>query len=197
MAINSPRNPRVARGTRQTEEKARGLYKGVGNYRGKGARGKTLNLTDKQLGAAGRKAASARSVSISDTRYDSSSKLVLGPKGKPLTGQVDLGGGNIAVYLNGKRIRASAGLSEARRKAASSGSSKSGNGSGGGSDSKTKKPNYGSERYYRQSSVPLTTRQNRGDRKATSATVTGAMKMWEYDEKTKTYKPATRGTKWN
>lgn len=95
----------------QTEERAKGLLgleKGkkvegaaysVGNYKGK-----TLNLTNKQLGAAGRKAASARVVDISQTKYEG--KKVLGPGGKPLTGTVDLGGGNMAVYKNGVRVRA-------------------------------------------------------------------------------------------
>lgn len=95
----------------KTEEKAKGLIgleKGkkvegakysVGNYKGK-----TLNLSKKELGKAGQKAAAARTVSISDTKYEG--KKVLGPGGKPLTGSVDLGGGNIAVYKNGVRVRA-------------------------------------------------------------------------------------------
>ena len=95
----------------KTEEKAKGLIgleKGkkvegakysVGNYKGK-----TLNLSKKELGKAGQKAAAARTVSISDTKYEG--KKVLGPGGKPLTGSVDMGGGNIAVYKNGVRVRA-------------------------------------------------------------------------------------------
>jgi hypothetical protein len=105
----APRKP-------QTEEKAKGLIglkKGkkvagaaysVGNYKGK-----TLNLKKKQLTAAARKAAAVRGgrkVNISNTKYDSSTKKVLGPKGNPLTGKVDLGGGNIAIYKNGVRVRA-------------------------------------------------------------------------------------------
>lgn len=101
MAIKKP----------QTEEKAKGLIglkKGkkvegaeysVGNYKGK-----TLNLTKKQLGKAGTKAAAKRTVKIEDTKYEG--KKVLGPGGKPLTGTVDLGGGNMAVYKNGVRVRA-------------------------------------------------------------------------------------------
>lgn len=95
----------------KTEEKAKGLIglkkgekvKGaaysVGNYKGK-----TLNLSKKELGKAGRAAAAARTVDISKTKYEG--KKVLGPGGKPLTGTVDLGGGNIAVYKNGVRVRA-------------------------------------------------------------------------------------------
>jgi hypothetical protein len=91
----------------QTEEKAKGLYDKVGNYSGK-----TLNLSRKQLGAAGRAAASVRggkNVDISKTKYDATSKKVMGPAGKPLTGRVDLGGGNIGVYKNGVRVRAASG----------------------------------------------------------------------------------------
>ena len=33
-------------------------------------------------------------------------RKVLGPKGNPLTGKVDMGGGNMAVYRNGKRVTA-------------------------------------------------------------------------------------------
>ena len=130
MAINKP----VKKGTRQTEERSKGLvgYKGnkqinkgkssanksVGNYSGK-----TLNLTKKQLGARGQKAASAAKVDISQTTFDKSKGGVLGPKGKPLTGRVDLGGGNIAVYRNGVRVRAAS---------KPSGGGGGGNGGGGG-----------------------------------------------------------------
>jgi len=100
----------------QQEEKAKGLIglkKGkkvagapysVGNYKRK-----SLNLKDKQLGAAGRKAAAVRGgvkVPISGTRYDTTTKKVYGPAGKLLTGRVDLGGGNIGVYRNGVRVTA-------------------------------------------------------------------------------------------
>lgn len=103
----------------QTEAKAKGLVgwkngrqsttskdavanKSVGDYKGR-----TLNLSKKQLGAAGRRAAASATVDISKTTFDKSKGGVLGPKGKPLTGRVDLGGGNIAVYRNGVRVRAS------------------------------------------------------------------------------------------
>lgn len=87
----------------QTEEKAKGLLKNVGNYKGK-----TLNLSKKQLGASGRAAAGDRKIAISRTYYDAKTKKVIGPMGKPITGRVDLGGGNIAVYKNGVRVRAQA-----------------------------------------------------------------------------------------
>lgn len=122
----------------QTEAKAKGLVKNVGDYKGR-----TLNLTKKQLGKAGTKAASARTVDISQTRYEG--KKVLGPKGKPLTGRVDLGGGNIAVYKNGVRVRAAANKP-----------SRSVTGSGKGKDS-TKEV------------------KKVGDRKATSGTVSAAL----------------------
>lgn len=85
----------------QTEKKAKGLIKGVGDYKGK-----TLNLTKKQLGKKGTAAAKKRTVNISNTKYDATAKKVMGPAGKPLTGKVDLGGGNMAVYRNGVRVRA-------------------------------------------------------------------------------------------
>lgn len=106
MAANNPRKPKA-----KTEEKAKGLIglkkgekvKGapysVGNYKGK-----TLNLSKKELGKAGQAAAAKRTVKIQDTKYEG--KKVLGPGGKPLTGTVDLGGGNMAVYKNGVRVRA-------------------------------------------------------------------------------------------
>lgn len=85
----------------QTEKKAKGLRAGVGDYKGK-----TLNLRKGQLGKAGQAAASARKIAISRTKYDPETKKVLGPMGKPITGRVDMGGGNIAVYKNGVRVRA-------------------------------------------------------------------------------------------
>ena len=102
----------------QTEEKAKGLIglkKGqkvegaaysVGNYKGK-----TLNLSKKQVAESGVKGAKAASkatlTSISDTKYEKG-KGVLGKDGKAFTGRVDLGGGNIAVYVGGKRVKAAA-----------------------------------------------------------------------------------------
>lgn len=107
--------PGDARGRRiQTEEKAKGLIgleKGkkvegaaysVGNYKGK-----TLNLTKKQIAAKGKKAVAASkqaATSISDTKFEKGKGVTKG--GKAFTGKVDLGGGNIAVYVDGKRVRA-------------------------------------------------------------------------------------------
>lgn len=106
----------------QTEKKAKGLIKGVGDYKGK-----TLNLTKKQLGKKGTSAAKKRTVNISNTKYDATAKKVMGPAGKPLTGKVDLGGGNMAVYRNGVRVRAA-------KKAPAK---PTGNGGGGGTGGKT------------------------------------------------------------
>lgn len=126
----------------QTEAKAKGLvgYKGgkqinkgtasanksVGDYKGR-----TLNLSQSQLGAAGRKAAGARTVDIGKTTFDKSKGGVLGPGGKPLTGRVDLGGGNIAVYKQGVRVRATA----AKPKGGNGGGGGGAGGSGGGAGS--------------------------------------------------------------
>ena len=82
--------------------KAKGLYDEVGSYGNK----KSLNLRKKQLGKKGVAASKKRTVSISDTSYDKKTKIVTGPKGNPLTGKVDMGGGNMAVYRNGKRVTA-------------------------------------------------------------------------------------------
>ncbi|MBU6278714.1 MAG: hypothetical protein KGN78_05665 [Actinomycetales bacterium] len=115
----------------QTEQKAKGLLKNVGNYKGK-----TLNLSKKQLGASGRAAAGARKIAISRTHYDAKTKKVIGPMGKPITGRVDLGGGNVAVYKNGVRVRAQAPSSKQK------GSGPSGGGGGGGGANKPGKINY-------------------------------------------------------
>lgn len=100
----------------QTEEKAKGLIgrsKGkkvegaaysVGNYTGR-----TLNLSQKQIAAKGKKAVAASrqaATSISDTKFEKGKGVTKG--GKAFTGKVDLGGGNIAVYVDGKRVRAGA-----------------------------------------------------------------------------------------
>lgn len=71
----------------------------VGNYKRA-----SLNLSGKELGAKGRKAASARTVKIGQTKYEG--KKVYGPGGNLLTGKVDLGGGNIGVYRKGVRVTA-------------------------------------------------------------------------------------------
>ncbi len=133
----------------QQEEKAKGLIglkKGkkvagapysVGNYKRK-----SLNLKDKQLGAAGRKAAAVRGgkkVSISNTRYDTTNKKVYGPAGNLLTGRVDLGGGNIGVYRNGVRVTAK------KKSAPSRGAGGGTGGKGGGTTTPSRPggtPNY-------------------------------------------------------
>lgn len=100
----------------QTEEKAKGLIglskgkkvagasQSVGNYKGR-----TLNLTRKQIAQSGvkgaRKAAAAKATSISDTKFEKGKGVTKG--GKAFSGNVDLGGGNVAVYVNGRRVRAS------------------------------------------------------------------------------------------
>jgi len=92
----------VKKGTAQKTSQAKGLVDKVGSYGNK----KTLNLTKKQLGASGVKAASTRKIAISRTEYRDGK--VYGPMGKPITGRVDMGGGNIAVYRKGVRVKASA-----------------------------------------------------------------------------------------
>ena len=86
----------------QRAGKAKGLYDKVGSYGNK----KSLNLRNKQLGKKGVAASKKRTVSISNTSYDKKTEIVTGPKDKPLTGKVDMGGGNMAVYRNGKRVTA-------------------------------------------------------------------------------------------
>lgn len=118
----------------QTEEKAKGLIglnKGkkvegaaysVGNYKGK-----TLNLSKKQIAAKGKKAVSASrqtATNISDTKFEKGKGVT--KNGKAFTGKVDLGGGNIAVYVGGKRVRAAKKAAPPR-----------GNGGGGGGDNPT------------------------------------------------------------
>ena len=63
---------------------------------------KAMNLTKKQLGKSGVAAARKRTVDISQTRREVGKTL--GPGGKPLTGRVKMGNGNIAVYKAGKRV---------------------------------------------------------------------------------------------
>jgi len=114
MAINKP----VKKGTKQRFSKTENITAGVGDYGNK----KSFNLTKKQLGASGAKAASTRKIAISRTEYKNGK--VYGPMGKPITGRVDMGGGNIAVYKNGVRVTA--------KKASAAKPSSSGSGSGGG-----------------------------------------------------------------
>lgn len=141
----------------QTEAKAKGLVgwkngrqvttskdssanKNVGDYKGR-----TLNLSKKQLGASGRRAASARTVDIGKTTFDKSKGGVLGPGGKPLTGRVDLGGGNIAVYKQGVRVRAAASKPKG-------GNGGGGGGNGGGGDGPPKKK-YGTPYEERKAAI--------------------------------------------
>ena len=87
----------------QSEEQTKGgLYSNVGNYKGR-----TLNLSKKQISAAGSKAVAAskqKATNISDTSYVAGKGVMKG--GKLFSGRVDLGSGNMAVYVNGKRVRA-------------------------------------------------------------------------------------------
>ena len=85
--------------------KAKGLHDDVGSYGNK----KSLNLRKKQLGKKGVAASKKRTVSISKTEHmkeGPNKGKVVGPKGNLLTGKVDMGGGNMAVYRNGKRVTA-------------------------------------------------------------------------------------------
>lgn len=96
MAINKP----VKKGTKQRFSQTENITVGTGDYGNK----KSFNLTKKQLGAKGAKAASTRKIAISRTEYRNGK--VYGPMNKPITGRVDMGGGNIAVYKNGVRVTA-------------------------------------------------------------------------------------------
>lgn len=96
MAINKP----VKKGTKQRFSQTESITVGTGDYGNK----KSFNLTKKQLGAKGAKAASTRKIAISRTEYRNGK--VYGPMNKPITGRVDMGGGNIAVYKNGVRVTA-------------------------------------------------------------------------------------------
>lgn len=120
MAINKP----VKKGTNQRVSQAKGLVDKVGTYGNK----KSLNLTKKQLGASGAKAASKDKIAISRTTYNTTTKKVTGPMGKPITGRVDMGGGNIAVYKQGVRVKAAS----AKPKGGNGGGGGGGNGGGGG-----------------------------------------------------------------
>ena len=86
------------------------MAKGDANFGAAGKKGymggkysrKAMNLSKKELGKAGAAAASKRTVKISQTSR--SDGKTLGPGGKPLTGRVKMGNGNIAVYKAGKRV---------------------------------------------------------------------------------------------
>jgi hypothetical protein len=74
-----------------------------GKFKGKDS----INLSKKELGNKGTAAASKRTVDISKTKHKKEGPnkgKVVGPKGNPLTGKVDMGGGNMAVYKDGKRV---------------------------------------------------------------------------------------------
>lgn len=149
----------------QTEKKAKGLIKGVGDYKGK-----TLNLTKKQLGKKGTVAAKKRTVSISNTKYDTATKKVTGPAGKPLTGKVDLGGGNMAVYKNGVRVRAAKKVVSSGR-----GGGTGGTGGTGGKTGLTRGQKAESARYTGLANSPNKgARQTGGRRTAAQANKLGA-----------------------
>ena len=74
-----------------------------GKFKGKDS----INLSKKELGKKGAAAASKRTVDIGKTAYKKEGPnkgKVVGPAGNPLTGKVDMGGGNMAVYKDGKRV---------------------------------------------------------------------------------------------
>ena len=78
-----------------------------GKFKGKDS----INLSKKELGKKGTAAASKRTVDIGKTEHmkeGPNKGKVVGPKGNPLTGKVDMGGGNMAVYKDGKRVTAKA-----------------------------------------------------------------------------------------
>jgi hypothetical protein len=74
-----------------------------------GYKRKAVNLSKKELGASGSKAASARTVDIGGTKRITTGALkgkTVGPGGKPLTGSVKMPDGTVAVYRGGKRVTA-------------------------------------------------------------------------------------------
>lgn len=121
MAINKP----VKKGTNQRFSQTNNITVGTGDYGNK----KSFNLTKKQLGAKGAKAASTRKIAISRTEYRNGK--VYGPMNKPITGRVDMGGGNIAVYKNGVRVTAKK-AAASKPKGGNGGAGGGGNGGGGG-----------------------------------------------------------------
>ena len=108
-----PKTGKNPRPTAKTEEKAKGLigWKNgkkdpkatgpkVGNYKGK-----SLNLSNKQLTKAGVKNTSTlKTINISDTKFIKGKGVVNAATGKLVRGKIDMGGGNIAVYKAGKRV---------------------------------------------------------------------------------------------
>lgn len=99
-------------------------------------KGKSYNLSKKQLKAAGAaKAANKRTVSISSTKRATTGAnkgKTLGPAGKPLTGSVKLPSGVTAVYKDGKRVTVSKAkpTTASRPTSSSSGGSRPSTGSG-------------------------------------------------------------------
>lgn len=102
-----------------------------GTYRSGKYKGKTTNLTKKQVtagkrvGSAGKpgikkaeaKKATSTKINISDTSWKSASErtgprakggIVVGKDGKPITGTVTLASGKTATYVRGKRVQAAA-----------------------------------------------------------------------------------------
>lgn len=112
--------------TQKALGEGRGMVKGV--YRSGQYKGKTTNLTKKQVAGArrvgkagksgvGKKEAARamKSVSISDTTWRKASErtgprakggLLVGKDGKPVTGTVTLASGKKATYVRGKRVQA-------------------------------------------------------------------------------------------
>jgi hypothetical protein len=89
---------------------AKRVAKAGPNVKGGKFKGKdSINLSKKELGKKGSAAASKRTVDIGKTKHKKEGPhkgKVVGPKGNPLTGKVDMGGGNMAVYKDGKRVTA-------------------------------------------------------------------------------------------
>ena len=135
MAINKP----VAKGTKQRFSQTKNITVGTGDYGNK----KSFNLTKKQLGAGGAKAASKDKIAISKTTYNKDTKKVTGPMGKPITGRVDMGGGNIAVYKQGVRVTAK---KPATKSKGGGGSGGVGNGGGGGNGAAIAKTDMSTKR---------------------------------------------------
>jgi hypothetical protein len=164
MAARKPKTEERAKGLigLKKGKKVAGAAYSVGNYKGK-----TLNLTKKQLGKKGTAAAKKRTVNISNTKYDATAKKVMGPAGKPLTGKVDLGGGNMAVYRNGVRVSAA-------KKVVSSGGA-GGGGDTGGKTGLTRGQKAESARYTGLANSPNKgARQTGGRRTAAQANKMGA-----------------------
>lgn len=137
----------------QTEAKAKGLIgwkNGKKDSSAKGPKvgdyaGKSLNLTKKQLSKGGvKKASTLKTVSISDTKFVKGKGVVSRTTGKLVRGKIDMGGGNIAVYKNGKRVNVTKPKSASSSRSVSTGSSgnsNKGNGNkGNGDKNKIKRP---------------------------------------------------------